>query len=153
MLMLVYQTYSANKKINMLFRCINELSCRIEDVADAATTVTVPQRSQQLSSLVQTQSKKMVKPKKNPQQSSNLPPVSPKIKVHPPSQAPVPTPVVSETIIFQVSPSPSQQVAATTTASTIEEIDSDSDVDVEETKMKEVDLDKALEAELSELNE
>jgi hypothetical protein len=43
---------------------------------------------------------------------------------------------------------PQQQVSA----STIEEIDSDSDVEVDEVKMKDVDLDKALEAELSELN-
>ena len=146
MLFLMYQSYSTNKKVNMLYRCLNELSCRIEDVADSVATrpqsqVSKPQQPKRPTPIQQQSSQK--------QSSKELPPVSPKIKVQPSQQ-----PVVSETIIFQVAPSPSPPPSRMT-ASTIEEIDSDddSDVEVKETQMKDVDLDKALEAELSELNE
>lgn len=161
-IILMYQSYSANKKINMLYRCINELSCRIEDVAD---TVTVPpvsrppqpsQSSQTPKRLVQKtkQSVRQPQPQKqaiSPQVKVSLPPQQP--RQSPQRQQLNPQPVVSETIIFQVAPSPQQQ--RNVTASTIEEIDSDddSDVEVEQVQMKDVDLDKALEAELSELNE
>jgi hypothetical protein len=167
-IILMYQSYSANKKINMLYRCINELSCRIEDVAD---TVTVPvsggSRPPQPSQSSQTPKRLDQKTKqggrggsgsRQPQPQKQA--VSPQVKVSlPPQQARQspqrhpPQPVVSETIIFQVAPSPQQQ--RNVTASTIEEIDSDddSDVEVEQVQMKDVDLDKALEAELSELNE
>lgn len=162
-IILMYQSYSANKKINMLYRCINELSCRIEDVAD---TVTVPvsgsSRPPQPSQSSQTPKRLVQKTKQSgarqPQPQKQA--VSPQVKVSLPPQQPRQSPqrkplqpVVSETIIFQVAPSPQQQ--RNVTASTIEEIDSDddSDVEVEQVQMKDVDLDKALEAELSELNE
>lgn len=158
-IILMYQSYSANKKINMLYRCINELSCRIEDVADSVTVPVStsrppqPQSSQTPKRLVQ-KTKQVSGGSSRPQPQKQA--ISPQVKVSLPPQQPQqrksPQPVVSETIIFQVAPSPQIQ---NLTASTIEEIDSDddSDVEVEEIKMKDVDLDKALEAELSELNE
>ena len=149
MLLLMYQSYSANKKINMLFRCINELSCRIEDVADATSV----QQPQVVSQKQQQQPKRLapkVEAKKNVQQPR---PISPRVKVQQKEFESPQQPVVSETIIFQVAPSPQVQTKPVSSSTTIEEIDSDSDVEVEETVMKDVDLDKALEAELSELNE
>jgi hypothetical protein len=158
MMILMYQSYSTNKKVNMLFRCINELSCRIEDVADATSAPVIVQRPQQ-PQLKQGKSKPQEGKRSVQQQArpkTTMTPMSPQVKVAQkqfksevePSQQPI----VSETIIFQVAPSPQVQTKPVV-ASTIEEIDSDSDVEVEETKMKDVDLDKALEAELSELNE
>jgi len=161
-LLLMYQSYSANKKINMLFRCINELSCRIEDVADSTAStqpvvVQKPQKPQQPQQPQLKQGKTRQEVKRNVQHQSRPKAASPQVTVAqkqftrdvelPPQQ-----PIVSETIIFQVAPSPRVQTKPVV-ASTIEEIDSDSDVEVEETDMKDVDLDKALEAELSELNE
>lgn len=158
-LLLMYQSYSANKKINMLFRCINELSCRIEDVAEAAANAPIIVQKPQQPQIKQ--GKKVAQPqqdvKRNVQQQQTRPKAaSPQVKVAQKQfSRDVETtqqPIVSETIIFQVAPSPSVQTKPVV-ASTIEEIDSDSDVEVEETVMKDVDLDKALEAELSELNE
>lgn len=152
--LLMYQSYTANKKINMLYRCINELSCRLEDVIDSIpSTASKPHSQQQL--MEQSKPKKTIqKPIKQVIQKqvvskNNQSPQPSLQKVHHSPQIKIPQPVVSETIIFQVAPK--QQ----TTATTIEEIesDSDSDVEVEETKMKDIELDKALEAELSELNE
>lgn len=160
MLILMYQSYSTNKKVNMLFRCINELSCRIEDVADAASAPVVVQRPQQQPQLkqgkIKPQEGKRTVQSQQARPKTPMTPMSPQVKVAQkqfksevePSQQPI----VSETIIFQVAPSPQVQTKPVV-ASTIEEIDSDSDVEVEESKMKDIDLDKALEAELSELNE
>lgn len=159
-LLLMYQSYSANKKINMLFRCINELSCRIEDVAEAAANAPIIVQKPQQPQIKQ--GKKVAHPqqevKRTVQQQQQTRPkaASPQVKVAQKQFSrnveTTQQPIVSETIIFQVAPSPPVQTKPVV-ASTIEEIDSDSDVEVEETIMKDVDLDKALEAELSELNE
>ena len=159
MLFLLYQNYSANKKINMLFRCVNELSCRIEDVASMDNTAPIivqksqPTQTKRLAPTSKSQeSKKNTLPRQQQQQPNPKPiePISPRVKVQTSQQ-----PVVSETIIFQVAPPPQPSQAQTkhVSASTIEEIDSDSDSDVEENTAQDIDLDKALEAELNELNE
>lgn len=155
MLFLLYQNYSASKKINMLFRCVNELSCRIEDVASMDNTAPIivqksqPTQTKRLAPTSKSQeSKKNTLPRQQQQPNSKpIEPISPRVKVQTSQQ-----PVVSETIIFQVAPPPPQPSQAQTkhvSASTIEEIDSD----VEENVAQDIDLDKALEAELNELNE
>ena len=147
-LILVYQVYSSNKKINMLYRCLNELSCRIDDVADMVKKQPrypqIPQQQQQ-QHLIQHVSSKPNKVKSTSRKIDVLPPQSPEKPI---AQAAPPTPIIGETIIFKVRPQPLR------VPSTIEEIDteSDSDVDVENIKMKDVDLDKQLEAELKELD-
>lgn len=156
MLFLLYQNYSASKKINMLFRCVNELSCRIEDVASMDNTAPIivqksqPTQTKRLAPTSKSQeSKKNTLPRQQQQPNSKpIEPISPRVKVQTSQQ-----PVVSETIIFQVAPpqQPSQAQTKHVSASTIEEIDSDSDV--EENTAQDIDLDKALEAELNELNE
>lgn len=157
-LFLIYQTYSTNKKVNMLYRCLNELSCRIDDVADTVSQPR-PNRYPQGQSQLQQKSSKQPQSKPQPQKpvkksaTQTLPPQSPETKVMRPQRS---QPVVSETIIFSVSPPMQAPPMRSAPTSTIEEIDSESeetssDVEVEESATKDVDLDKQLEAELQEL--
>lgn len=150
-LMLMYQSYSTNKQVNMLYRCLNELSYRIDEVADSI--VSIKSSSSLVKQGSQSQQVKQVhkKPLQRPIKQNTLPPTSPNKKVNTvETHKQQSSPLVSETIIFQVSPS--QPSPSRMTASTIEEIDSDVDIE-EEMQMKDVDLDKVLEAELSELND
>jgi hypothetical protein len=153
-LIVMYQVYSTNKKVNMLYKCINELGYRVEELSKGKSS------SEQPRPLFKKSMKKVEIPLRQREHREQREPQSSSPTVSPPRKLPSisperrvkPQPLVNETIIFQVSqpmhPKQQQQVSA----STIEEIDSDSDVEVDEVKMKDVDLDKALEAELSELN-
>lgn len=158
-LYLIYHSFVTNRKINMLYRCINELSLKIDDVS-SNNIQTSPKQEQSTSKLVKQQSapkqqpnqqsrrvmykeSPRKKPKQEQQRGVALPPISPNNK-----------PTVTETLIFQVSPPPIPTRQQNVTSSTIEEIDTsdDSDVDVESLKIKPTDLDKELEAELEELD-
>lgn len=132
----------------MLYRCINELSLKIEDVQDSVTvkresTPKAVRMQQQQPRPQPIQQKQIYKESPRKKTKNILPPISPEHN----------KPTVTETLIFQVSPPP-PPLRPRVTSSTIEEIDtdSDSDVDVESIKIKPTDLDKELEAELEELD-
>lgn len=149
-LIVMYQVYSTNKKVNMLYKCINELGYRVEELSKGKSPSA---QSQQSRPLFKKSIKKVEAPSRQREQreQQSTPPAPRELPSISPERRTKPQPLVNETIIFQVSQPmhPQQQPVS---ASTIEEIDSDSDVEVDEVKMKDVDLDKALEAELSELN-
>lgn len=153
-LYLIYQSFATNRKINMLYRCLNELSLKIEDVS---SNQTVKQEQPKLIKQQPVQQSRKAMYRESPRKKSEhilsnnkqvdqrdvLPPISPNNK-----------PTITETLIFQVSPQPVPTRHQNVTSSTIEEIDtdSDSDVDVKSLKIKPTDLDKELEAELEELD-
>jgi hypothetical protein len=150
-LIVMYQVYSTNKKVNMLYKCINELGYRVEELSKAKPSQS--QTQQPPRPLFKKPMKKVEAPSSRQREAQPRSPTVPQPRELPslsPERRTKSQPLVNETIIFQVSqPMPQQQPV---NASTIEEIDSDSEVEVEDVKMKDVDLDKALEAELSELN-
>jgi hypothetical protein len=150
-LYLIYNSFTTNRKINMLYRCINELSLKIDDVSSNSVQSSKQSTPKVIKQQPTQQHRKMIY-KESPRKKYNqvekrgevvLPPISPN----------KPT-TVTETLIFKVSPTHHPPPVKTVTSSTIEEIDtdSDSDVDVESSDIKTTDLDKELEAELEELD-